>query len=212
MNVLYSRLVHVLPVLLAIPLVSCASPASPAGSDTGLIIGSVVDEAGGPVRGVKIRIANSSLITDIVSDSAGSFVIREVTVGSYDLSIYTPANYTLAVGQQNPVPIVLSDGQTLRPRVNVRNSPGTPAVPTVAYVKILNFVYNPEVTRINVGGTVTWQNVESDPHTVRSELGSELNSGNLTRQQRYVHTFNTPGVYPYRCTFHEVMTGTVIVE
>ena len=212
MRSLCSRFAFAFVILTAAGLASCDSGGSLTEPTTGMLSGTVRDEAGNPVPGVKIRIANTSIISDVVSDSIGSFIIRDVTVGFYDLSIYTPANYVLAAGQQNPIPITVNDGKTVSPLINLRKSPGAPAAPGVGYVKILNFVYTPSVIRINVGGTVTWQNAESDPHTVTSEIGNEMNSGNLTRQQFYVHTFTKPGVYPFHCLFHEVMQGTVIVE
>jgi plastocyanin len=199
-------------VLAAAVLTSCESAKFLTDPNTGTLAGTVRDEAGNPVLGVKIRIANSSIIQDVVSDSMGSFIIRDVTVGIYDLSIYTPANYVIAAGQQNPLPITINDGQTLSPVISLRTAPGTPANPGVGYVKILNFVYTPNVVRVGVGGTVTWQNVESDIHTVTSEGSMELSSGNMSRQTFYVHTFTKPGVYPFHCLIHEVMTGTVIVE
>src|SRR5262245_12633745 len=128
------------------------------------------------------------------------------------MNVYTPANYVLAPSQPATTPISITDGQTLRPQITVRRSPGAPAAPGVAFVKMINFVFDPEIVRINRGGTVTWQNLESDPHTATSEIGNEIASPSVTRQQRYVHTFNTPGVYQYRCAFHEVMQGTIIVE
>jgi plastocyanin len=212
MRFLRSRVAPAFVVVLAAVLASCEAQRFLTDPNTATLAGTVRDEATNPVLGVKIRIANTSIIQDVVSDSMGSFIIRDVTVGSYDLSIYTPANYVLGAGQQNPVPITFNDGQTLSPTINLRNAPGTPAAPTVAFIKILNFVYTPSTVRINVGGTVTWQNAESDVHTVTSESGNELSSGNMTRQQLYAHTFTKPGVYPFHCLIHEVMQGTVIVE
>jgi plastocyanin len=179
---------------------------------TGNIIATIKDESGAPVMGTKIRIINSSIIWDLVSDSAGIVTFGEVTVGQYDLNVYAPQNYVLAPGQSATTPITISDGQTLRPQITLRSAPGAPGSPGVGYIKVVNFEYEPDVLHIKRGATVTWQNLEADLHTVTSSLGNELNSGNLTRQKRYEHTFSTPGIYEYRCVFHEVMVGTIIVE
>jgi plastocyanin len=193
-------------------LTSCIDGSGPSGQGLATIRGSIRDETGAGVFGVKIRVINSNIIHDIVSDSAGSFELRDVTPGVYDLNIYTPANYRLAATQQNPIPISLAELQTYRPTISVVKAPGTPAAPGVGYVQIVNFLYNPSAVRINRGGTVTWQNFEPDFHTVTSETGGELNSGTLRRTNRYEHTFNTVGQFTYRCTFHEQMQGVVIVE
>jgi plastocyanin len=39
----------------------------------------------------------------------------------------------------------------------------------------------------------------------------ELNSGTLNPGNQYVHTFNTPGTFPYHCNFHGGMQATVTV-
>ena len=41
----------------------------------------------------------------------------------------------------------------------------------------------------------------------------ELNSGNIAPSGgMFAHTFNTAGTYPYHCSIHNVMKGTVIVD
>ena len=196
----------------ALLVASCLDGTGPGGQGLATIQGAIRDETGAGVLGVKIRIINSNIIHDILSDSSGNFLLRDVTPGVYDLHIYTPANYRLAATQQNPIPLSVTELQTYRPNIALVQSPGTPAAPGVGYVQVVNFLYNPSTVRINRGGTVTWQNFEPDFHTVTSEIGSELDSGILRRTNRYVHTFNTIGQFPFRCTFHEQMQGVVIVE
>jgi plastocyanin len=196
----------------AVGFVSCLDGTGPGGQGLATIQGAIRDETGAGVLGVKIRIINSNIIHDILSDSSGNFVLRDVTPGVYDLNIYTPANYRLAATQQNPIPISVAELQTYRPNISVVRAPGTPAAPGVGYVQVVNFLYNPSAVRVNVGGTVTWQNFEPDFHTVTSEIGDVMNSGILRRTNRYVKTFDTPGQFTYHCTFHEQMQGVVIVD
>ncbi|MEK6917789.1 MAG: plastocyanin/azurin family copper-binding protein [Nanoarchaeota archaeon] len=54
--------------------------------------------------------------------------------------------------------------------------------------------------------------MDSAPHTVTSDSGSELNSGTISNGGVYSHTFNTAGTYKYHCAFHTSMKATVIVQ
>ncbi|HTM57849.1 MAG TPA: plastocyanin/azurin family copper-binding protein [Candidatus Udaeobacter sp.] len=42
--------------------------------------------------------------------------------------------------------------------------------------------------------------------------GAELNSGNISNGTTFSHTFNTAGSFPYHCTIHSGMTGTIVVN
>jgi plastocyanin len=41
--------------------------------------------------------------------------------------------------------------------------------------------------------------------------GLELNSGNVATGTNFMHTFASAGSFPYHCTIHGAMTGTVTV-
>jgi plastocyanin len=58
---------------------------------------------------------------------------------------------------------------------------------------------------------VTWTNMEGTTHTVVSNSGSEMGSGNLGNGQAYSHAFPAAGTYAYHCGLHPSMTGMVIV-
>jgi len=191
---------------------SCTTPTSPLEQTTGAINGIARDETQTGVGGVQLRIINSQIIRDYTTDSTGVFSFLQTTVGTFHLEIFTPANYKLASGQASVLHISVDEGQTIKPVIELQKSPGTPAQPNVAFVVLNNFYYFPTVVTIRRGGTVTWQNQESDTHTVTSDAGTELSSGNMTRFVRYSHTFNNPGSYSYHCAFHEQMTGVIIVE
>jgi plastocyanin len=70
--------------------------------------------------------------------------------------------------------------------------------------------YNPNRIEINVGDTVTWINDDSSPHTVTSSNDSAFDSDVLMRGETFSFTFNKEGEYPYFCTLHPSMVGTVI--
>jgi plastocyanin len=80
--------------------------------------------------------------------------------------------------------------------------------------------YSPAQITVPVGATVTWTNEDLLAHTVTSGESDGANgdpdgvfdSGDLPPGQTYSHTFDTPGTFPYYCTPHPWMKGTVIVE
>lgn len=86
----------------------------------------------------------------------------------------------------------------------------SPAAPNS--VNIQDFAFAPSTMTVKVGTAVTWVNLDSAPHTVVSDSGSEISSGTLSKGQTYSHTFNTPGTYAYHCGVHTSMKGTVVVE
>ena len=64
---------------------------------------------------------------------------------------------------------------------------------------------------IGVNNTVTWTNNDPNkiPHTVSSNNGL-FDSGTLAGP--FTCTFLQPGVYFYRCMFHPLMVGAVVVK
>jgi len=64
-----------------------------------------------------------------------------------------------------------------------------------------------------VGAIVTWINQDADDHTATSDPGApvafdlQLKGNNGSNQ----FTFTKAGTYPYHCSFHAEMHGTVIV-
>jgi plastocyanin len=72
-----------------------------------------------------------------------------------------------------------------------------------------SFGVNPLV--VAVGTTVTWTNNDSIAHDSVSNTGV-WNSGTLGPGQSFQFRFATAGTFPYTCTFHAGMTGTVTVQ
>lgn len=100
------------------------------------------------------------------------------------------------------------------PISNTTNS--TPIVPvpgaSTVNIKILDYTFIPVQTVIKAGDTVVWTNKDTVIHSLVSDTGSELNSGNLANGQTYSHTFTTAGTYNYHCTIHTMMKAKVIVQ
>ena len=75
--------------------------------------------------------------------------------------------------------------------------------------------YNPNPIEIKVGDTVTWINNDSSPHTVTSSSNDSsitFDSDVLRRGEMFSFTFDKEGQYPYLCTLHPSMVGTVVVS
>lgn len=88
--------------------------------------------------------------------------------------------------------------------------PGGPPAPKTASVSLANKSFSPRSVTISVGGTVTWSNKDDMPHNVTSTSGA-FRSPIFNRGGTYKQTFAKPGTYPYLCTLHSGMSGTVVV-
>jgi amicyanin len=86
---------------------------------------------------------------------------------------------------------------------------GAPATGS-ASVDIKNFEYLPPTVAVKTGTVVTWTNSDAAPHTVTAEDKS-FDSGGMSKDQTYKHTFDKPGTFKYICTYHSNMHGTVVV-
>jgi plastocyanin len=71
--------------------------------------------------------------------------------------------------------------------------------------------YSPGILRVQPGDVVIWIQQDGALHTVTAEDAS-FRSKLLQRGQRFQVRFNRRGVYPYRCTLHPRMAGSVVVE
>jgi plastocyanin len=77
-------------------------------------------------------------------------------------------------------------------------------------VEIVDFAYDPDPVTIEEGGKVIWQNEDSAPHTATADDGS-FDTGTLAEGKRGSETFKEAGSYPYICSIHPYMKGTVEV-
>ena len=97
---------------------------------------------------------------------------------------------------------------------------GTASTPNIT---VLDNSFSPRTDSVAVGTMVTWTYNGPIVHTVLSDTGSELNSGDMNSGNRtYSHTFNTAGDFYYYCFYHGLpgsggsfgsgMTGVVKVR
>jgi len=79
-------------------------------------------------------------------------------------------------------------------------------------IEMKHHAYNPSSLQVAKGTQVVWHNSDFVPHTVTSDPdGKIFNSGIILPTVDYSYTFDTPGSYPYYCTIHKGMKGTIIV-
>ena len=83
---------------------------------------------------------------------------------------------------------------------------------TKSEVVMDNFSFSPQAFTVPAGGTVTWTNRDSMPHTVTSTDNQFRKSPVLKPGQSYSNTFAAAGTYSYFCSIHPRMTGKIIVK
>ena len=87
----------------------------------------------------------------------------------------------------------------------------TPATPAANEVLIQNTAFSPASITVSVNTTIKWTNKDGVTHTVTSNTGL-FDSRNISSGGTYSHQFSTVGTFPYHCTIHSSMAGTVIVQ
>jgi len=83
--------------------------------------------------------------------------------------------------------------------------------PSENEVQIQNMAFNPATITVAINTTVKWINKDGAAHTVTSTTGL-FDSGNINHEGTFSHLFATSGTYPYKCSLHSGVTGTVIVQ
>ncbi|HYF62027.1 MAG TPA: plastocyanin/azurin family copper-binding protein, partial [Herpetosiphonaceae bacterium] len=77
-------------------------------------------------------------------------------------------------------------------------------------VSIVDFAFSPQNLTVTIGTSVTWTNNGATAHTTTSDTAG-WDSGSLGAGQTFNHTFAAAGTFPYHCTIHSGMTGTITV-
>jgi plastocyanin len=80
-------------------------------------------------------------------------------------------------------------------------------------VMIKGFAFSPSTLTVKVGAKVTFTQEDSGTmHTATSTGGKTINSPKMKQGQSYTVTFTKAGTYPYICSIHPFMKGTIIVK
>jgi plastocyanin len=78
-------------------------------------------------------------------------------------------------------------------------------------VTMSGMTFSPVSLTIAKGTTITWQNDDGVAHTSTSDTGV-WDTGNIPAGSSKTTTFATAGTFPYHCTYHSMMTGTIVVQ
>ena len=78
-------------------------------------------------------------------------------------------------------------------------------------VTIKDHMFMPAAVTVPVGATVSWTNEDGAPHTVTSDERGLFGSGWKFKGGHYAFQFTKAGTYPYHCSIHKGMHGTVTV-
>jgi amicyanin len=109
-------------------------------------------------------------------------------------------------------------GCTTTPQPPASTTTPATTVPAGNTVTIQNFAFSPPTMTVSQGTTVTWVNKDSADHRIINDAsgsnaeGAIFTSPILPQGASYSFTFNIPGTYPYHCTIHPSMKGTITVR
>ena len=76
--------------------------------------------------------------------------------------------------------------------------------------------YSPEFVHIRTGTPISWENPTADLHSIthdgcKSGERCAFDSGPLGPNGTFTVRHLSPGHYPYHCSFHPIMRGTLVV-
>lgn len=97
------------------------------------------------------------------------------------------------------------------PNYSNSGSGSTNGSPGANEVWIQNLNFTPATMSIAPNTSITWSNKDAVAHTVTSTTGA-FESGNIPAGGSYTRTFSATGTFPYKCSYHTTMTGTVVVQ
>jgi plastocyanin len=80
-----------------------------------------------------------------------------------------------------------------------------------AKVEIKDFMFEPTSIKVKAGDTVTWLNLDEEPHTVVSDSGL-FRSSAMDTNDSFKFKFDKPGTYRFVCSIHPKMVGTIVVQ
>jgi plastocyanin len=90
--------------------------------------------------------------------------------------------------------------------------PASPAdEPATHTVTIEGMKFVPETLTVKRGDTVVWVNNDLVPHTATSEK-TAFDSKMIAAGDSWTFVASKAGEFPYSCTFHPTMKGTLAVE
>ena len=169
------------------------------------------------VTSLALNAGQSATITVTAINTAGGTITNagtpSFTTASATVAEVTAQGVVFAVAAgTTSIGISLSfGGVTKTASVNVVVTGTLGAAATVAAGSASN-TFQPQIVGVSRGGTVTWSFAAVEHNvTFSGGSGAPSNIGN-TSNASVSRTFGTAGNFPYDCSLHAGMTGTVIVR
>jgi plastocyanin len=107
-----------------------------------------------------------------------------------------------------------SSSATLSPSATATGSSAGQQTGTTDTIVIKNFMFSPDSLTVAPGAVITVKNEDSVTHTLTDKTDqSVFSTGPVGPNQ--TKTFKAPGKagsYPFFCTIHQYMTGTLVVR
>lgn len=111
--------------------------------------------------------------------------------------VFVASVAALALGLSSPVPDPRAAAEASNPRT------------LTVVVEATSF--QPAAVTITAGDTVVWVNKDPFPHTATSKSGV-FDSQAIAEGKTWSRTFKVKGEFPYVCTLHPTMAGTISVK
>lgn len=86
------------------------------------------------------------------------------------------------------------------------------AAPKSYVVTIENMQFNPPALTVKRGQRVQWINKDLFPHTVTASSAHGFDSHSIAANASWSYAPAKAGSFPYGCTFHPTMHGTLTVQ
>jgi len=90
-------------------------------------------------------------------------------------------------------------------------SSGSSAASGSTTIDIKNYKFMPDQLTVKVGSTITVHNMDSTVHTLTA-TNKAFDTGDIPANGTKTITVSKPGTYPYVCTIHQFMMGTLTVS
>lgn len=182
------------------------------------IISGQVTSTGSGLSGVTMTLSGASSATAI-TDAGGNYTLTGLDNGSYTITpgrtgyTFSPTSSPQTVSGANITAVNFTATSTLSAQIVTCPPSGTDNV------LIQNFLFTPDNVTISVNDIVKWTNNDTVTHTVTSGAGGstgtpdgKFGSGNLGTGGTVCVQFFQAGAYPYFCTPHPFMIGSVTVQ
>lgn len=185
-------------------------PTQPGSTQTGSVQGTVVDQTGAAVPGASVALRATGQTTRNTSTSAnGGYSFSNVAVGAWTVAVTPPSGFSLGTNSgTTAVTVVAGQSTGVAPIVVNKQTQGGPP-PVFAEVSMANISFNPQQVEIAVGGTVRFVNNDGVPHNA---TGAQFSTPNLNAGQSNEVRLTSAGTFPYSCTLHAGMNGSIVVR